>query len=192
MVSGYSQVKELENGNLIIEYISVDKVSNTFHLNSSSKLKSDKYQKIKVKGKLKILNKEKIDINKISLIDHKNKLRYRPTDISYQPVLGYMVYQKILKEDIKRWNEGFKNQMGFAFSPEVNDGFLDYNLESYTNIELPINFGTKNKPILRYIYFGTHKFKSFKILFFFPIIKDCENGVFELYYGDEKISSVEL
>lgn len=187
-----AQTIQVENDEVEIEYIDTEEVSKTFHLNSSSKIKSDKIKKIKVKCKLKSDERYVLDINKFSLIDRANKIRYRPTDISYQPVMGYMAYIKLVKEDIKI-NDHFKGAMGVRYEPDDEDKFYDFNIKNYMNFEMPVNFGTSKKPILRQVYFQNHKFKKFKALLFFPLIIQTENSPdLELVYGNEMISEIEL
>ncbi|WP_055437656.1 hypothetical protein [Lacinutrix algicola] len=191
-LSSYSQSKQkFENGNLTVDYQKAKKVSKTFNLNSSSKLKSESFIKISIKCKIKSLNKEDIDINKFSLVDHKNKLRYRPMDISFQPVMGYLAYPKLLKSKLKLGSM-YKHQAGLAYKPEIKDSYVEYTIEGYTDVEVPFNFGTKKNPKKSVVYFRPNNFHKFKSLFFFPISKSAENPDLEFYYGKEKISKVEL
>jgi len=190
--SNYSQSQQnFENGNLSIEYQKAKKVSKTFNLNSSSKLKSDNFTKISVKCKIQSLNKEDIDINKFSLVDHKNKLRYRPMDISFQPVMGYLAYGKLLKAELKLGSM-YMHQAGIAYEPEIKDSYIEYSLEEYTDVEVPFNFGTEKNPKNSIVYFKPNNFHKFKSLFFFPIMKSAKNPELELYYGNEKVEKVEL
>ena len=187
-----AQTKKVENNKVEIDYIDTEEVSNTFNLNSSTRIKSNDFQKIKIKCKLNTDERYILDINKFSLVDRANKIRYRPTDISYQPVVGYMAYEKILMEDIEV-NEYFKGLMGVSYDPNYKDKFYDFSLENYFNFELPVNFGTAKKPILRKIYFRNHKFKKFKALLFFPLLTNTDkNPNLELVYGDKLISEIQL
>ncbi|RED48812.1 hypothetical protein [Seonamhaeicola aphaedonensis] len=180
------------DGIISIEYFETEQVSNKLNLNSSTKIRGEGVQKISVKCKIKSLNKQRIDINKFSLVDTINKLRYRPTDVSYQPVAGYMVYGKLLKSDIKKKGLVGHYSLGASYKPEVKDSFLDYNIEGYTNIEPTFNFWTDKDPLLSKIYFKPHKFKKFKALFFFAIIKDAPIPNLALYYGDNKVTDIRV
>ena len=91
----------IEDKQLEFEYLSSRTVSKSFNLNSSSKSNSDELYKIEVKFKLKSLDKKEIDINKFSLVDMTNKLRFRPSDISYATLGLYMGYVYLLKDDIE-------------------------------------------------------------------------------------------
>lgn len=187
----FAQTKKVENDKLTIKYLNTREVSKTFHLNSSTRIKSDQFYKIKVSCKLRSKEKGLIDINKFSLIDKANKIRYRPTDISFQAVVGYMAYWKLLKEDTEQGG-ALKDMMGVAYDPENIDSFNDFDIENYSNIELPVNLGTKKNPILRTIYFQNHKVKNFRALFFFPILNKTEKEPeFEILYGNEIISQIE-
>ena len=187
-----AQTRKVENNIVEIEYIDTEEVSKTFHLNSSSKIKSDNVKKIKVKCKLQSDERYVLDVNKFSLIDRANKIRYRPTDISYQPVMGYMSYVKMLKKDIEL-NKHFKSSMGVRYDSDYEDKFYDFNIENYLNFALPVNFGTSKKPVLREIYFLNHKFKKFKALLFFPILTQTKNNPdLELVYGNDLISEIDF
>ncbi|MEL0454735.1 hypothetical protein WJN01_00745 [Flavobacteriaceae bacterium SZ-1-7] len=190
-ILSFGQEKKVENGMLYIEFLKAKKVSNTFNLNSSSKVKSNELKKISVKCKIESLNKVDVDINKFSLIDNKNKLRYRPIDVSFQPSTGYIAYKKLLKTDIKLGSM-YMHQANIAYKPEIKDSYTDYYFEGYTNIEIPSDFGTNKKPKKTVIYFQSHGFHDFKSLFFFAILNSAENPDLELYYGNEKISKVKL
>lgn len=185
----YSQ-NTFENNTIKIEYLSSKKVSNRLHLNSSTRISSKEIQKISIKCKFKSLNKERIDINKISLLDIKNKIRYRPTDISYQPIFGYMGYGKLMKVDLKKKGLIGYHNLGAYYKPEIKDTFEDYEFKGYTNFALSYNFWTEKKPLIGKVYFAPHKFKKFKSLIFFPILNKVENPEFELYYGNERISKI--
>jgi hypothetical protein len=181
----------IEKDSLTIEFLKAKKVSSTFNLNSSSKLKSKLLKKISIKCKIESLNKTEVDINKFSLVDHKNKLRYRPMDISYQPAMGYMAYLKLLKTDLDL-GDYYKMQAGIAYVPEIEDSFDKYIFDGYTTVELPANLGTKKHPKTAVIYFKPHKFNKFKTLFFFAIQKDAENPDLKLHYGDEIIAQISI
>tara|TARA_Y100000815_G_C13349158_1_gene503492 strand:- start:6658 stop:7281 length:624 start_codon:yes stop_codon:yes gene_type:complete len=191
--TGFSQEKLFENGNLSIDYKNAQKVSSTMHLNSVTKIKSKDLMKVKVKCKIRSLNKERVDPNKFSLVDHTNKLRYRPTDISHQPVAMYMAYVRLLKDNINyRGRPGFMmsaNPSPIKYDPEIKDSFDDYSIDGYTNIELPLKISKKKQSV---VYFEPHKFKKFSALFFFAIPKNLETQSLEFYYGKNKVADVEL
>jgi hypothetical protein len=188
----FGQEKKVENGNLSVEFKKSKKVSNTFNLNSSSKIKSKELKKISIKCKVQSLNKDKVDINKFSLVDHKNKLRYRPTDISFQPVVGYLVFGKLFKKDIN-YGKMAKFQAGIDYKPEIKDTYMDFSIEGYTDVEIPMTFavgiGKKEKSI---VYFQPNNYNKFQALIFFAIVEKAKNPDLEFYYGDEKIANVKI
>lgn len=185
----YSQ-NTFENNTIGIDYLSSKKVSNKLHLNSSTRINSKEIQKISVKCKFKSLDKERIDINKVSLLDIKNKIRYRPTDISYQPIAGYMGYVKLMKADLKKKGLIGYHNLGAYYDPEIKDTFEDFEFEGFTDFALPYNFWNEKNPLIGEVYFAPHKFKKFKALIFFPILKKAKNPEFELYYGNERVAEI--
>jgi len=183
----YTQEKNYENGELSIKFISSRKVSKTFNMNSSSKIKSKDLDKVLIKCKLKVIKDKKIDLNKFSLVDNKNKLRYRPTDISTQTV-GQINISKLLKTDVELGGM-YKLQAGLYYRPEVIDSFTNYNIEGYTNCEMFFSFGRKKKNYT--IYFQPVEF-NFRAHFFFAILEKSNNSDLELFYGDKKVTDIEF
>lgn len=182
------QELKVENGNLSIKFLKAKKVSNTLNLNSTSRIKSKELKKVLIKCKLKSLDKNAKDLNKFSLVDHKNKLRYRPTDISTQTV-GQINITKLLKTDVKLGGM-YKLQAGILYEPEIEDTFTNYDINGYTNVEIPYTFNKrKNKKGI--VYFQPVRY-NFKAHFFFAILTKSENSELELYYGSEKIYKIEL
>lgn len=179
---------EYNNGEIKIKYIKSKKVSLNFNLTSYTKYKGANLEKIRVTCKFKSLTRKRVDINKISLIDKKNKIRYRPSDITFQPFTAYEEYTKLLKEDVK-----IKGVYAYAFyKPEIKDSFEGYLIDGYSIFELQYEFGSKKNPITSYIYFEKHQFLKFKAFIFFPLKENAENPELELYYGNDKISEIEI
>lgn len=188
----FCQEVKVANGNLSVDFKTSKKVSNTLNLNSTSKIKSKELQKISVKCKVESLNKEVVDINKFSLVDHKNKLRYRPTDISFQPVMGYLVYEKLFKEDVNYGNMA-KHQAGIQYKPEIKDSYNDYAITDYVDVQIPMTFAVGfGKQKTSIVYFEPHNYRNFQALFFFAIVEDAKNPDLVFYYGNEKITSINL
>ncbi|MFH4965445.1 hypothetical protein V8G69_10610 [Gaetbulibacter sp. M235] len=125
-------------------------------------------------------------------MDTVNKIRYRPTDVSFQPVAGYMSYGKLLKSDIKKKGLVGYYRLGAVYDPEIRDTFEDYEFDGYKDFSMCFNFWTKKDPLLSYIYFQPHKFKQFKALLFFPLLVEANNPELVLYYGYENIAEVKL
>jgi len=186
-INCFAQEMKYENGELSIKFINSKKVSNKFNMNSTSKIKSKDLNKVLIKCKLKIIKDKVIDLNKFSLVDHENKLRYRPTDISTQTV-GQINISKLLKTDVKLGGM-YKLQAGLYYRPEVKDSFTDYNIEGYTNFEIFYSFGKGKKMKKASLYFQPVKF-NFKAHFFFAILKKSNNSNLELYYGNKKITDI--
>ena len=180
--------KEYNDGEIEIKYMGSKKVSPNFHLSSLTYYEGESIEKIKIVCKIKSLNRRWVDINKISLVDKENKIRYRPSDISF----SYGYYKKLLKEDLNIKGLFGNYEADAFYKPEIKDTFEDYIFDGYTNYDFPYNFGSKKKPQVAYVYFESHQFLKFKALIFFPIMKSAENPSFELYYENEKISNVKI
>ena len=84
---GYSQKVTLGDS-LSIELKKSKKVSKRFNVRSSTKVKSNDLKKILTRCKVISLNENPVDINAFSLLDTKNKLRYRISEY-----IGYKVFQ---------------------------------------------------------------------------------------------------
>ena len=65
-----------------------------------------------------------------------------------------------------------------------------FDKDGYTNIEIPINFGTTNKPNLSVVYFGETEFENFTAELFFAVLEKFKTLDYELYYMDKKISDI--
>ena len=78
------------------------------------------------------------------------------------------------------------------FDKSVIDYFDMFHKEGYTNLEIPINFGTTEKPILSVIYFGETEYEDFTAELYFAIFEKYKDLDYELYYMDKKISDIKF
>ncbi|WP_111307637.1 hypothetical protein [Confluentibacter sediminis] len=147
---------------------------------------SDKLKTIFIKVEMSSTSKEKkeFDVNKFILLDTVNKLKIRPVDISYQNATAYTGFEKLVKNPN---SFDLKNSI-LKYDPSVPDSFENFNFDGFNTLEIPINFGNKNKPRAFILYFKPQNFKSKKIVFFFPFPKSINSGI--LYYGNEKIATL--
>lgn len=152
---------------------------------------SEDLRKVIIKTKISSTN-EKTTLSAFSLLDTKNKIRYRLAD--YKGYIGFIGNPELIpfRKD-KIYNEKGKEMDSEWLPPHDNtekDYFYEYNQEGYTNFEMNTNFGTTNNPKLSIIYFGRTRYEKFTAeLYFAILIKniDCE---YELYYKNEKISKI--
>lgn len=167
-----------------VEFVSAKKTIEAI-TTSSSIYKSKNVNKIVVKIKIQSVDKKGMfDPNKISLIDHTNKLRYRPTDILAKRFTNLIPFNKVskIKPELKR------NK--YLFDPEIKDTFLDYLFEGIKNVNMLFNYGSSKKPDLLIMHFQPKKLRSTRITIFFAYPKNIETGT--LYYGNEKISDISI
>lgn len=188
--AGISQEMVFEKDEVSVKFIKAKKSANTFNLVSTSRITGNGLQKVMIKCKIKSMAKEKyIDFNKFSLVDHHNKLRYRPTDISSQIVAQYNI-KKLLKSDVDL--PGYYTFGNFSYQPEIRDTFTDFDINGYTNIEIPYVFRKGSKKQKKFTIYFHPSIYNIKAHFFFAIIEKAENPDFEFYYGNEKITDVEF
>lgn len=156
------------------------------------KVKSEKLHKVMIKTKIQSLPNNKTKLSAFSLLDKKNKLRYRLADYKgYRGAIGGPELLPIRKTE-------FFNKKGKAirykplFDKSIKDLFDDYDKEGYTNIEFPVNLGTKKKPKLSIIYFGETSYERFTAELFFAVLVENTDLNYELYYKDEKIADIKF
>lgn len=192
---------------LKLEVVKSKVISKTFNVRSGTKLKSNQMKKIQVKLKMESLDKDSIDINAFSLIDKKNKLRYRLIEFS-----GYKTFsiansgitgKRYLKtEYVNKKGKPYKDLP--EYNPSITDSFYDYNFEGFENVEIPttfiINKGgwsgalallNKKLELSSIVYYGHTKLNKFTADLIFAALID-ENNSLELYYGSELVEKLKL
>lgn len=158
------------------------------------KVTSDDLKKVMIKTKIKsgFLNKTKLSA--FSLLDTKNKIRYRLADYKgYSGVIGEPELIPFRKDKI--YDEKGKEIKGNwlpPYSNSENDYFNEYDKEGYENLEMKINFGTTEKPKLSIVYFGVTNYEKFTAELYFAILIQNIDSHYELYYKDEKVSEIEF
>lgn len=156
------------------------------------KVTSVKFRKVMIKTKIKSTPNEKTKLSAFSLLDTKNKIRYRLADYKgYTGVVGFPELTPFLKTELFD-KKGKPIQYGPTFNVLEKDYFNDYDIDGYTNFEMPINFGTKKDPKLSIIYFGETFFKRFTAELFFAILVENTNLDYELLYKNEKIGDIKF
>ncbi|MBQ0767855.1 MAG: hypothetical protein KBT58_01075 [Bizionia sp.] len=151
----------------------------------SANYKSNNVNKIIVKIKIESTDKKGVfDPNKISLIDHKNNLRFRPTDVLAKRFTNLIPFGRVskIKPKLKRNKK--------LYDPEIKDTYLDYNFDGIQNVDIPFNYGTTKEQDLLIMHFYSKKLRSTTLTLFFAYPKNSKTGT--LYYGTEKISDFSI
>lgn len=193
--TGFLKAQEVSiNNNIQIEITKVKKAPTLFHTQQNVKVKGEGIEKIMIKSRIKVLNKEDMDVNPFSLVDTVNKVRYRMAEfVGYKSFsIGVPTYQgkEILKTELLNKNgKPFKNIP--EYDPSIKDTFEDYVFEGYENMAINLNFGTDKNPIVSQIYYAPITMNSFIADAFFAIREFDKAPVFELYYGNEKVANIE-
>ena len=158
------------------------------------KVTSDDLKKVMIKTKIKSGFFNKTKLSAFSLLDTKNKIRYRLADYKgYSGVIGEPELIPFRKDKI--YDEKGKEIKGNwlpPYSNSENDYFNEYNKEGYENIEMKINFGTTEKPKLSIVYFGVTSYEKFTAELYFAILAQNIDSHYELYYKDEKVSEIKF
>src|SRR5690554_1026705 len=188
---------------LSITFLKAKETSKKFNTRSHVKVKGNQSKRILTTCKVKALYGQPVDINAFSLIDTVNKMRYRINEyIGYQGVSimgsGYtskMYLKKNLKDRKGKPYKGIPK-----YDKSVTDSFEDFIFEGYTNIEVPINFGSKKshsispdnkEDIISTVYYSPTKMNQFTAEIYFIVHNSFPNSHLELYYGKELISEIE-
>ncbi|HET8810078.1 MAG TPA: hypothetical protein VFM65_07430 [Flavobacteriaceae bacterium] len=183
------------NDSLQITFKRSKEAAKFFNANQSNKVKGDELKKILIRCKIKSLNDKPVDINAFSLIDTKNKVRYRIADymgykgfsIGIPPESNKLLKTQLLNKRGKPWPDVPK------YDPSVPDSFEAYNFDGYQNIEIPTNFSiNKNKPKISVVYYGPTTLRRFTSDMFFVILNELQNPKLEFYYKHEKIADIEI
>ncbi|MEL1242261.1 hypothetical protein [Flavobacterium flavipallidum] len=183
--SSFCQVIQTTDKEFSIEILAARKLKK-IQLSTLKILQSDKLKTVFIKIDMSSVdkNKKEFDVNKFILLDTVNKLKIRAMDISYQNFSAYTNFGILTKK-----NHSFNPKHSIlTYDPSITDSFESYNFEDFYSLEIPINYGSNKKPELHIIYYKPKKFKSKKIVFFFPFPKEENNGV--LYYGNQKIATL--
>jgi len=192
----YAQ-KVIINDSLKIELKKSKKVSK-FYLHSATKLKSKELKKVLVRCDIEALHGQSTDINAFSVLDTVNKFRYRIAEYNgynkgvslSRSVYGYgRIYLK--RQILNERGRPYPNLP--KYNESVPDSFDNFSFIGYTNIEVPMYFSTnKNSKKNSIIYYSSSEKTKFRADLFFTIIINKKTPILELYYGNERIGSVEM
>src|SRR5690554_6070987 len=189
---------------LSITFLKAKETSKKFNTRSHVKVKGNQSKRILTTCKVKALYGQPVDINAFSLIDTVNKMRYRINEyIGYQGVSimgsGYtskMYLKKNLKDRKGKPYKGIPK-----YDKSVTDSFNDFDFEGYTNMEVPIRFGTnrslaaefsgKKKEIISTVYYSPTKMNQFTAEIYFIVHNSFPETHLELYYGKQLISEID-
>ncbi len=187
----YSQTTTEDNIQITIKKSKLVDNSSVFGVRPL-KVTSDKLRKVMVKTKIKSTSDEKTKLSAFSLLDTQNKIRYRLADYKgYTGVIGFPEFTPFLKTELFD-KKGRPIQYAPTYNVLEKDYFSDYDIEGYTNFEIPVNFGTKKNPNLSVVYFGETFYKKFTAELFFTIYVENKDSDYELHYKDEKIGDIKF
>ena len=154
--------------------------------NSGYFVQADKdQQKIQIRFKIKsVSNKKKdFDPNKFYLVSDEYKKRLRPVDMKHNYAMTTFIgFEKLIDEKPK----DEKKTYWYSYNPSIKDSFWDFKIDGYSEVDNCINFGTKNKPKIKSIYFNHKKLKSNTVDVYFVVPKNFEKG--KIYYGNNLFS----
>lgn len=158
------------------------------------KVTSDDLRKVMIKTKIESKIDNKTKLSAFSLLDTKNKIRYRLADYKgYAGIIGYPELIPFRKDKIYKENgEEINGYLLPPYDPSEKDYFNLFDIEGYKNFEMKINFGTTEKPKLSTLYFGETTYKKFTAELFFAILVVNKDSDYELYYKDEKVSDIQF
>ena len=158
------------------------------------KVTSDDLRKVMVKAKIKSSSDNKAKLSAFSLLDTKNKIRYRLAD--YKGYTGFIGEPELIPfRKTRLYNDKGKELDGYwlpDYDESEKDYFDDYNIDGYKNLEININFGTSEKPNPSIVYFGETDYDDFTAELYFAILIENKDSDYELYYKDEKISDIKF
>jgi hypothetical protein len=156
------------------------------------KVTNDELKKVMIKTKIKSKPDNKTKLSAFSLLDTKNKIRYRLAD--YKGYTGFIGFPELIpfrKTEIYNKNDK-PIQYGPQYDKSEKDYFNAFDIVEYNNFEMPINFGTKKNPKLSVLYFGETSYKKFTAELFFTLLDENTNLDYELYYADKKIADIKF
>ncbi len=158
------------------------------------KVTSDALKKVMIKTKIETAEDNKTKLSAFSLLDTKNKIRYRLAD--YKGYAGFIGSPELIPyRKSKIYNDKGKEIENYSLPPydtTVKDYFSDYDQVDYRNFELNINFGTNENPKLSIVYYGETEYNKFTAELFFAILVENTESDYELYYKDQKISDIQF
>lgn len=158
------------------------------------KVTSDALKKVMIKTKIETAEDNRTKLSAFSLLDTKNKIRYRLADYKgYAGIIGNPELIPYRKSKI--YNDKGKEMESYSlptYDTSVKDYFSDFDKDAYRNFELNINFGTIEKPKLSIVYYGETEYTKFTAELFFAILVENKDSDYELYYKDEKISDIKF
>lgn len=190
-INSFAQT-EVDNGKISMDLYVIKKVSVIGNLTSTTRLKSEEYTKIILKCKVQVKN-GLFDFNKLSLVDRNNKLRYKAIEVHTKRFIdGLQQPILLVKRDISKDDKKGRFPLNIEYDPNIIDHFDKFSIAGFENIEIPMNFGSKNDPIISNYYFKPTTIKKFKNYIYFSILTISEKSNLELYYGNEKIDDVIL
>ena len=156
------------------------------------KVKSNDLRKVMIKTKIKSPKNNKVRLSGFSLVDDKNKMRYRLADYKgYTGIIGSPELIPYRKTELFN-KKGNPVNYGPPLDESEKDIFNDYDIDGYTNFEIPVNFGTKKNPKLSVLYFGQTRYKKFTGELFFTLLAKNTNLEYQLFYKDEKIADIKF
>lgn len=199
--TAYAQ--EVVVDNVKIRLTKVKEVSKSFNVRSQNKTKSDDFRKILTRCKIIAIDKHPVDINSFSLLDTKNKIRYKIGDfLGYKgfSIMGSGVASKKYSS-IEILDENGNQYSGLPeYDPSIKDKFYDYDFPGYTNFVVPINFGKpptkflkrKGEERITPIYYGVTDLNKFTAeIYFYVLTSTIKEPKLKLFYGKEFIAEIE-
>ncbi|MEC7265673.1 MAG: hypothetical protein VXW38_18170 [Bacteroidota bacterium] len=182
--------------NLSIEVLKAKGVSRNFNVRSLNTSNTKELTKVLTRCQIESLDETPVDVNAFSLLDTRNKIRYKIGDFkAYRAVGGQskmMLNEEILNEKGKPYGDLPD------YDPNHTDSFFDYTFEGYSNLAVPVNFGSggsyfskKKKPRILYVHYDYVDYKKFTAEIYFYILTNPRyQPKFELYYGKRLVSEV--
>ena len=186
----YSQSKTKDGVEITVKKVKlVDNVS-VFGIRQLQ-VTSNMLKKVMIKTKIKSEPNNKTKLSAFSLVDKKNKIRYRLGDYKgYTGIVGFpelIPFRKTKPED-----DDNPISYGPPYDETEKDYFNDYNIVGYKNFETPVNLGTKRNPKLSILYFGETSYEKFTAELFFTLMVQNIRLEYELYYKDERIADIKF
>lgn len=204
----FSQEISLQNDSLKIEIRNTYSVTkNILGNNKNLKVDGVTLKKVGIIIKIKNTFKSPLPMSAFSLIDTKNKLRYRaddftqnsiaapsmntnPSTVTFHRSKGY--FTKFRKEKLytKNGSEIITRLDIPDLDPSEIDYFSQYKIENFTDLEFTMDYGSKNNPKKTITYLGSLTQKRAYGGLEFRIPELFLTSEYDLYYKDEKVGSV--
>lgn len=157
------------------------------------------YYSYKVEYLIESVEKEEpIDVNKYSIVDEENNIRYRPVCVrSNYPRKKVKSRRRNLKSSLKLLTEDCISKfwgapMGYAYLPEYKDSFYDYDFSDCKLDEVRLNYVLRKKKGTTSYYFRPRDEDRLHVEFTFAFHKRIKNSNLKLYYGKEKIRDLQF